>query len=172
MSRTLILTRHGKSSWDTPAQEDFDRPLSGRGRRSAAAIGAWLATEGIVPGEAIVSGARRTVETWEQAREALGIAVPMVREPALYHGGTSEMMATLRSAATSCVMMIGHNPTIAFFAARIVAVPPPHPRFDDYPTGATTVVDFDAAAWSAVDWGQGRARAFVIPRELLGDPDA
>ena len=39
--------------------------------------------------------------------------------------------------------MIGHNPGIADFAARLVSAPPAHDRFDDYPTGATLVAEFD-----------------------------
>ena len=36
--RTLVLVRHGKSSWDYDV-DDHERPLSGRGRRDAEALG-------------------------------------------------------------------------------------------------------------------------------------
>jgi phosphohistidine phosphatase len=40
---TLILTRHAKSDWGSPALPDYDRPLNDRGRRSAPVLGRWLA---------------------------------------------------------------------------------------------------------------------------------
>ena len=49
MTLRLILTRHAKSGWDDPDLEDFDRPLTERGRRSAAAIGRWLGRRAIGP---------------------------------------------------------------------------------------------------------------------------
>ena len=65
------------------------------------------------------------------------------------------------------VLMIGHNPGIAAFAEQIVQNPPEHTRFWDYPTGATTVMEFDAENWGEVTLGSGRVTQFVIPRELL-----
>ena len=47
--RRLILTRHAKSAWDDPSMDDHDRPLNDRGRRSARALGDWLASRGYDP---------------------------------------------------------------------------------------------------------------------------
>ena len=77
------------------------------------------------------------------------------------------MLDALRAAQADTVLMIGHNPGIAEFAARLVATPPAHPRFDDYPTGATLVADFEIADWADLAEHTGRAADFVIPRELL-----
>src|SRR5215217_7847439 len=44
--RILVLVRHAKSSWDSDV-DDHDRPLSGRGRRDAVAIGQELTRRGI-----------------------------------------------------------------------------------------------------------------------------
>ncbi|MBZ0123364.1 MAG: histidine phosphatase family protein, partial [Roseovarius sp.] len=64
------------------------------------------------------------------------------------------------------VLMIGHNPGIGWLAQTLVADPPPHPRFFDYPTGATLVAGFDVADWA--DAGTGRTVEFIVPRELTG----
>ena len=37
--KLLTLLRHGKSEWETGAENDFDRPLRDRGRRDAAVHG-------------------------------------------------------------------------------------------------------------------------------------
>jgi phosphohistidine phosphatase len=62
--------------------------------------------------------------------------------------------------------MLGHNPGIAGFAEDLVSHAPDHPRFADYPTCATLVVDFDVNDWSDMTHGSGTPLAFVIPREL------
>lgn len=167
MGLTLILTRHAKSSWSDPALDDFDRPLNARGRASAAAIGDWLVERDISPDETIVSGARRTVDTWAILADRLPRAAPMKSDPALYLSGPESMLAVLRGASRPTVLLIGHNPGIAEFAARIVTRPANHDRFGDYPTCATALIDFDADSWSEVGWGQGRLRDFVVPRDLI-----
>ena len=167
MTLTLILTRHAKSSWSDPSLDDFDRPLNGRGRRSAAAIGQWLAEHHYVPGEVILSGARRTVDTWTGVAEHLPNHAAMRSDPALYHASAASMLAVLRGAAAPTVMLIGHNPGMADFADRVVKGRVEHPRFGDYPTCATAIIHFQAERWRDLDWDQGDIVDFVVPRELL-----
>jgi len=76
------------------------------------------------------------------------------------------MLAVLRHATGHQVLMLGHNPGIAEFAALLVAAPPDHERFDDYPTGATLVVSFDIADWSALHPGTGTVVQFLTPHDL------
>ena len=167
MSLTLILTRHAKSSWSDKALDDFDRPLNPRGRRSAPAIGDWLARKGYVPADVVVSGARRTVDTWAGIAPRLPVVADMRSNPALYPGTPEALLAVLRGGKAGTVMLIGHNPSFADFAERIVEKPGDHPRFGDFPTCATAVIRFKAKDWQHIDWGQGRLIDFVVPRELL-----
>ncbi|MDJ0824420.1 MAG: histidine phosphatase family protein [Rhodobacter sp.] len=167
MSLRLILTRHAKSSWGNPGLGDHDRPLNGRGRTSAEKIGAWLAARGDVPGAVLSSTSARTRETWARMAPAFADAPEPRWEGALYHAGPQTMLEVLQTAPPAArVLLLAHNPGIAEFAARIVTQPPDHPRFDDYPTAATTVIDFDVGAWADVDWRMGTPVAFAIPREL------
>ena len=158
----LVLTRHAKSDWDDPALPDEARPLNNRGRRSARALGDWLASRGYEPEEVLCSVAERTRETWDEvARAALGV-LPVVRyEPALYHAAPEAMLSVLRTASAPTVMMIGHNPGIAAFAASLPARPPMDPEFRSYPTAATLVVDFQVDDWSKVQPGEGSVMDFV-----------
>jgi phosphohistidine phosphatase len=168
MTRRLILTRHAKSSWDDPGLDDYDRPLNWRGRKSAEAIGDWLRANGHVPDEVLISGARRTVDTWGRMAPDMPADVVMRSVPALYHAGPQTMLNVLRAATAPIVMLIGHNPGMAEFAERLVAAPPDHPRFADYPTTATTVMDFDIDSWAQADWHGGRVIGFTVPRDLIG----
>ena len=166
MTLRLILVRHAKSSWDDPLMDDHDRVLNKRGRKSAAAIGAWLAERGHIPAEVVSSTARRTLETWERMAPAFPEATLLRRDPTLYHAPVPMMFDALHDCAASPVMMLGHNPGIGAFAGELVEVPPAHERFGDYPTCATLVADFEAADWAEITPGSGRVVDFVVPREL------
>ncbi len=158
----LILTRHAKSSWDDPAQPDHDRPLNDRGCRSARALGDWLASRGYEPEEVLCSTAERTRETWTRIAQAPLEVRPHLRyEPGLYQASSEKMLAILRTATAPTVMMIGHNPGIAEFAATLPARAPLDPDFRRYPTAATLVVDFQIDDWSQLRPGQGSVMDFT-----------
>ena len=165
--KRLILTRHAKSSWDDPLTPDHDRPLNERGRAAAADLGQWLSSRGYVPEQVLCSDAVRTRKTWEGIAPALPGAAVLELKPALYHAGPEVMLAVLRHASADTVMMIGHNPGIAEFAARIVAHAPINAEFSRYPTGATLVVDFGTGTWADVGFGQGVVDDFIVPREIM-----
>ena len=167
MTLRLILTRHAKSSWDDPAMPDHERPLNARGRRAADALGAWLASRGDLPDEVLCSDAARTRETWARIAPSLECSPVLGVTPGgLYLAGPETMLAELRCAVGRVVMMIGHNPGIAEFAAMIVARPPAEPEFRRYPTGATLVVTFEADSWPDIGPGEGAVVDFITPRAL------
>ena len=167
MTLRLILTRHAKSSWASPTMDDHARPLNRRGESSAKAIGAWLAAEGYVPELALVSSATRTRETWALIAEAFD-PVPEARfVDALYHAEPNTLLQQLHAAEAQSVMMIAHNPGIAFFAQGLVAALPGDARFERYPTGATAVIDFDAPDWASVTWNTGTVAGLAFPRDLI-----
>lgn len=157
--------RHAKSSWNDHSLSDHARPLNGRGQRSAQALGDWLRTQGYVPDKALVSDAARTVETFER----LQIDCPVTVSPALYHAGPAAILSELANCSENTVLVLGHNPGIGDFAQRLVHPAPQHPRFADYPTGATLVADLESETWAEVPTQKAIARDFVIPRDLIED---
>lgn len=162
MSLRLTLIRHAKSSWDGD-EDDHDRPLNQRGRKAADALAHWLA--GRMPDEVLCSDAVRTQETW--ARVASMAEGPAARPvPRLYHADCDTILDVLREASARNVGLVGHNPGLAAFAQRIVVAAPAHPRFVDYPTGATTIITFAASRWADIGWRSGQVAEFVVPREL------
>jgi phosphohistidine phosphatase len=167
MTLRLILTRHAKSDWDNPLLRDHERALNPRGQRAAPLIGRWLVAQGFVPQQALISDATRTRETWALLYAELPPPVPQAAFlPALYHAGPDVMFKALQTATAESVIMIGHNPGIAEFAALLLAAPPAHAQFGRYPTCATLIAEFDAPDWRAIRYATGTVRAFITPREL------
>jgi len=162
MTRTLILMRHAKSDWGSPGMPDHDRPLNERGAGDAPTMGQWLRKSGHLPDEVLCSTAIRTRETLV----GLGLKAETQYLPALYHADPDTMLDVLRSATGTTVLMLGHNPGIAYFAADLLRHAPNHPRFDDYPTCATLVAQFEIAEWGDLRIGTGTATGFAIPADL------
>lgn len=166
MTLRLILTRHAKSDWSTPGAPDHDRPLNKRGRRQAPLIGAWLASRRDIPARILCSDAARTRETLDLILPARGTAPDVALLPALYHAAPDTILGLIRAELVPTLLVIGHNPGLAEAAQRLCHMPPPHPRFADFPTAATAVFDFTEDAWSQVDWGRATLRDFVTPDDL------
>lgn len=158
--------RHAKSSWDDPTQDDFDRVLNGRGRKSAKSIARWLVEKGYLPDVVLVSAARRTVETWERMANTMPETATMESSPALYLATSDIILATLKAQTAPSVMVICHNPGIAEFAQAALTEPPQHLKFRQYPTAATCVIEFPQSKWSDIHWGAGQCVDFTVPRDL------
>lgn len=167
MTLRLILIRHAKSSWDAPELGDHARPLNPRGRRAAGAIAQWLTARGETPDLVLSSDAARTRETWAVMAPHFDPAPRVDWRADLYHAGPGTMLQALRQAGDArTVLMLGHNPGIAQFAAAMVTAPPRHDGFEAYPTCATLIADFDADRWDGISPATGRVVGFIVPRDL------
>lgn len=162
--KRIILMRHAKSSWDNPALSDHARPLNGRGRISANAVGEWLRTKGYSPEHVLSSSAARTRETFAR----MGIFCDADFRDGLYHAGPADLLETVRRARGNCVLILGHNPGIAEFADIMLSQQPKHPRFGDFPTAATLVADVPVTDWADLTPGTGYPVDFTVPRDLTG----
>ncbi|WP_340538389.1 SixA phosphatase family protein [Nocardioides sp. GXZ039] len=115
-SRTLVVMRHAKAEAHGPT--DALRELSERGRDDAAEAGRWLAHEGFVPQQALVSSATRTAQTWESLAGAAGWTVAPALDRGLYAADVDSALETVRAAddAHTSLIVVGHNPTMADLA--------------------------------------------------------
>lgn len=162
MSKRLILMRHAKSDW-SHGLEDHDRPLNERGWQAAKMIGNWLRLNDYIPDEVLCSTATRTRETFER----LKLNAPVRYMPELYLAEPEQILDAVKSAEGSTVLVIGHNPGIAWFANQCAESVPDHPKFESYPTCATSILDFEIDSWSNIRNDSGRIADFVTPRELF-----
>ena len=166
MNKTLILSRHAKSDWSTSASSDHGRPLNERGREAAMKIGSWLGTQEYLPQTIFHSDALRTTETAQLISSMFPKVPTLSAEPELYHADPQTILKLVAIQADNLTMIVGHNPTIALTAQILASTPAKHARFADYPTGATTVFNFDFVNWNEIAPKTGAITNFVIPKEL------
>lgn len=165
--RRLILLRHAKSDWPD-GTSDVDRPLAPRGNEAAPKMAAYLAAEGLIPDRVLVSPARRTQETWDLVRPALG-TVPDETVPQIYEAPVSRLLDVVHAIPdeVATALMIGHNPGFQDLA-RLLSKPGEARRAltKKYPTAAITVIDLPVDAWGKVEAGEGNVERFVTPKSL------
>ena len=157
----LILLRHGKAEHDAPSGQDFDRALTGRGRRDAVLVARELAEAGHAPDLVLASPAVRAKETWEAAAPFFPHA-QVEWAAMLYHIDPQGILDLAQDQAPKVVMVVGHNPglgDLAGFLAREAG----RTGLVGFPTSAAAVVDFAPE-------GHGQARAFALftPKALGG----
>jgi phosphohistidine phosphatase len=167
--RLVYLLRHAKSSWKDGSLPDRERPLAGRGRRAAKAVARHLETSGIRPDLVLCSPARRTRETLERVRAALGDEIEVRFDERLYGASAPELLARLRAlpAEVAAVMVVGHNPgleqlalTLASSGARLAELT------EKLPTAALATIELPADRWDAIEPGSGELVGYVRPRDL------
>ncbi len=111
----LILMRHASAR---PGADDRERPLSAAGSREALAMGAALealAVRGFRPEQALVSPARRALDTLASLRAGLSCLTGTETDAALYLASAGQLLARLRRIPdeTSQVLLVGHNPGLS-----------------------------------------------------------
>ena len=164
MTRRLILIRHAKSGWDNGYADDHGRTLTDRGHAAAEAIGEWLATNGYTADLILTSDATRALQTTALVKRGLGATTETQEIGLLYHAAPDTIQEIVAKTDAQSVAVIGHNPGIGMAARRFVTYAPTHHRFDDYPTCATTIIDFADEHW--MKSGKGIATDFIVPRDL------
>lgn len=164
--RRLILMRHAKSDW-TAGQPDRERPLNRRGRLAAALMGAFLAEAPWPIDCALVSDARRTLETWERMGPLLPNAPAPQSTPSLYEAHPAALLMALRAAPETArtVLMLGHNPGLAEFAHTLAA--PAAARPGPFPTASLAVFLCEAPTWREAAPGGFRLEIYEEPKGLV-----
>jgi phosphohistidine phosphatase len=165
--KTLLLLRHAKSSWDSPAARDFDRPLGKRGERDAPRVGKALANTGISLDLAVVSSARRARETAALALEAASYRGEVRFVDEIYEASVEELLAVVRALpdAAETALLVGHNPGFEDLIASLCGRTG-HPAQVRVPTATLACVELAVARWSSVAAGSGTLNWMLVPKLL------
>lgn len=166
--RLLVVMRHARAeSW---GESDHERRLSDQGRADAAAAGRWLAEQGVDPDHALVSSAARTQDTWAALATAAAWEGAPVIDDGLYSAGPDTALDLMREtpAAARSLVVIGHNPTVAYLAQMLDDGDGDPAASADmaggYPTCALTVLTF-RGSWSDLDMASASVVAFHVGRD-------
>lgn len=166
--KTLLLLRHGKSSWENCELPDHDRPLKKRGREAAKRMGRLLCELSLWPEQILTSTALRARDTASLAAESLAVTDAkfngeILAVPTLYHAEPPTFVAVVSRVSNlfGRVLVVGHNPGLEEWLARLThsdAV---------FPTGAMCHIELPIDSWLdlALDT-RGELRGLWRPKEL------
>ncbi|WP_235296073.1 SixA phosphatase family protein [Portibacter marinus] len=161
--KKIIFIRHAKSSWNSGASTDFDRPLNDRGRRDAPIMANKL--KDIIPevDGIIKSPSRRTNQTAEFFIDAFGLnEQQVISERALYHSSLSTIMDHVQSlpAEWNTVLLFAHNPGMTYIAEYFGMY-----DVENVPTCGMTLVESNVKDWAALNNENSKIIAFEYPKK-------
>ncbi|MFI1198388.1 SixA phosphatase family protein [Streptomyces sp. NPDC020883] len=175
----LIVLRHAKSAWPEGVP-DHERPLAGRGRRDAPAVGRWLRQQHCTPDLVVCSTSRRTRETWERVAAELPTtperpAGPeVVFEPRVYAASADTLLQVVRALPDRCrtALVIGHQPAVQDLVVTLAgkgdaeALAGVRGKFATSAVAVLTV----PGGWGRLDAGGAVLTAFAVPRGAAHAP--
>ncbi|MHA1443668.1 MAG: SixA phosphatase family protein [Candidatus Hodarchaeales archaeon] len=161
--KTLLILRHGKSSWKQRQLSDHDRPLKKRGKQDSLRIGELLQNEGLIPDIILSSDAKRAKETAELVRESCGQIDRIQYHRSLYHGYTRDYIELIVSLddLDNIVMVVGHNPGLEELLCELTGVN------EWMPTAGLAHVELEISDWIEIDYSsKGNLINLWYPRNL------
>ena len=107
----LVIMRHAHAA--VGSTSDFERPLTQIGQAQARQAGVWLTRLDVQPTHAIVSSARRTIQTHEH----LAGAWTWQPRDDCYNASLAILCQVVRSTPpTECLLLVAHNPGVTDLA--------------------------------------------------------
>jgi phosphohistidine phosphatase len=161
--KTILLLRHGKSSWQDTTLHDFDRPLKKRGKRAAKKMGKEIRRRDLLPDFILASAAWRTRQTARRVAQAADYNGKITEETKLYGTDVRRHLEVLSGVDDTYnrVLLVGHNPDleelVEHWTGQAVAMP----------TGALVGLRLEIDSWTAVPEASGQVLFTVTPKELL-----
>jgi phosphohistidine phosphatase len=164
-----MVLRHAKAAGERGGADDFERGLTARGEKEAAAAGREMRKRGWAPDLVLCSSAQRTRDTLRIVLEALRDAAPAAEairyEDPLY-GASLETLTAFVSACPGDarrVLIVGHNPGLDALLEHLAAAPPPRKANGKLMTTATLACLETEADWAALGQGGAVLAALLRP---------
>ncbi len=144
--RTLLIMRHGKSSWKDAELPDIERPLKKRGRKDVVHTGKLLDGKKLKPDLILCSTAKRARQTAEIVVEEIGFDGKVEYLDSLYMAELDTLIKTLQSLPdVKRVMIIGHNPGLETLAQLLTD------KITSLPTAAIACIKIPINNWQELE---------------------
>lgn len=146
-SKTLLIVRHAKSSWDIGTLNDFERPLNERGKKDAPVMAKRLVDRNVPVDVFVSSPAKRAKKTAELFCETYGKSEDdIIYVSMLYHASDEifyEVVEQLDD-AFNVVAVFSHNPGITEFVNNLAA----GIKIDNMPTCGIYAIRVNLKKWA------------------------
>ena len=165
-TRSLLIVRHAKSSWDDLSQKDFDRPLNDRGKKDAPAMAKRIHKEKNVDLDAIISSpAKRAFTTAKFFAEEFDVKKKnIIESPELYEASIDKFYKAVANLDNDykSVALFSHNPGITAFVNQLTDT-----HIDDMPTCAVFAIHIKLKSWKDFETAEKEFWFFDYPKNIL-----
>lgn len=161
--KTLYLLRHAKSSWATPGQKDYERPLNDRGLHDAPEMAKRLLERGAQLDLVVSSPAVRALTTATLVCKGMNLdPATIVENRQIYLAGSPKLMQIISLFDENCesAMLVAHNPALTDLANELA-----HAGIDNIPTCGLVSICLPVEYWAEVLPGVGRVLSFDFPKD-------
>ncbi len=162
--KSVLLVRHAKSSWKDTSLQDFERPLSNRGKEDAREAGKILQERELLPQLIVSSSAVRAKSTVEEITHSSNYTQDIIYLDTFYLAEPIIYVESLRLLDDHMerVMLVGHNPgmeiMLQILSGKVMALP----------TGAIACLSIPVNHWSELSLdSECELTEFWVPREIL-----
>jgi phosphohistidine phosphatase len=159
--RTIVLVRHGKSSWDFNLT-DRERPLKTRGENDAKLVVNQFRKQSKVPKNIYSSPAKRALKTCMIFTKAFNLPDnSIIIEERLYDFGGENVIDFIKNLPDSCseIMIFGHNHAFTSISNIFGSI-----FIENLPTSGLVKINFEVNHWRDIESGQ--TQLVLIPKEL------
>ncbi len=165
--KQLSIIRHGKAERPEGYPDDFERPLTARGRKDIGRIGAVVVRLEPPVDYVLSSPATRSAQTATRLTEVVEIPGNIVWSESAYLATAATLLNLLREIPESHAhaVLVGHNPGLEELASGLCAGSPETASIR-MPTGTVAHVELDISRWSLLRWGAGHLKLLVTPKSL------
>lgn len=160
---TLIVFRHGKSSWEDDSLDDTERPLKKRGKKDAKLMAKMLRDEKHIQFEQVLtSHARRARDTCKIACKYCFKEGKPTEAKKLYFCGVDAILKVIREKGKEKTLAIfGHNPDFSDFVARC----PGGDKYSELTTSGVAIIEFACKYWEDVSFDNAHVVTVDSPKK-------
>lgn len=168
----LTILRHTKAKRPEHFPTDPERPLTKRGQRDAAMLGALIRRLDPPVDWIISSPALRTRQTTAAVVEALDFEREVVWHEAIYDATADTLLEVLAlaPAGRDHILLVGHNPGLTELISGLVAGAPTRLALD-FPPGGLAQLSLELFGWNQIRWGCATLHGLFHPKLMGSDGD-
>ncbi|MCS6825996.1 MAG: histidine phosphatase family protein [Caldilinea sp.] len=163
----ITLWRHAKAERPEHYANDFDRPLTDRGRKDAARMAALIARLEPKIDALLSSPSARTAQTAQALLDLVNGKVKPIWQESIYLASADALLTLLQNLPeeTQHVAIVGHNPGMEEVTSGLCGTAP-EDIFVRIPTAAVAHIAADIPQWSLLRWGCGQLQLLIAPKVL------
>jgi len=159
--KILSIIRHAKSSWKDIAFDDFDRPLSKRGRDDALFMVNKLIELNIFPDLIVSSPAKRAKSTTNIIVPQIGYRKDIVYDQRVYESNMINLKKIVKNVdnKNDTLFLVGHNPGLNMLAEEFCGF------LKNIATTGIVIIHFNCDDWGEISNKNSSFIDYIYPKK-------